>query len=89
MAARPQVVTAGVFDAARGARTDDAVVTAKVGERGLTAAQARLEPMLIAGAMGYGNLRAFAAGPVSDRTPHRPVARRQADHHQLLYASPR
>jgi hypothetical protein len=57
-------VMVAVFDAASGARIDDAVVTAKVGEPGLTPVQRRLEPMLIAGAMSYGNYFALSApGP--------------------------
>ncbi|HSD41310.1 MAG TPA: hypothetical protein VLD36_05535 [Burkholderiales bacterium] len=44
-----------LFDAATGARVDDAQVTAKVGEPGLAPVEKRLEPMPIAGAMSYGN----------------------------------
>lgn len=54
-------VMVAVFDAASGARIEDAVVTAKVGEPGLAPAQKRLEPMAIAGAMSYGNY--FALSP--------------------------
>lgn len=54
-------VMVAVFDAASGARIDDAVVTAKVGEPGLAPVQKRLEPMRIAGAMSYGNY--FALPP--------------------------
>ncbi len=75
---QPDVMVA-VFDAASGARIDDAVVTATVGEPGLPQVQRRLEPMLIAGAMSYGNYFAlFATGPVPDRTPHHPAGRRRA-----------
>lgn len=54
-------VMVAVFEAASGARVDDAVVTAKVGEPGLTPVQRPLEPMLIAGAWSYGNY--FALSP--------------------------
>lgn len=54
-------VMVAVFDAASGARIEDAVVTAKVGEPGLAPVQKRLEPMAIAGAMSYGNY--FALSP--------------------------
>lgn len=56
-----QHVMVAVFDAASGARIEDAVVTAKVGEPGLAPAQKRLEPMAIAGAISYGNY--FALSP--------------------------
>jgi hypothetical protein len=53
-----------VFDAATGARIDDAQVTARVGELGLAQVEKRLEPMPIAGAMSYGNYFPMAApGP--------------------------
>ncbi len=48
-------VMVAVFDAATGARIDDAVVTATVGEAGLAPVRRRLEPMAIAGAISYGN----------------------------------
>ena len=54
-------VMVAVFDAATGARIDDAVVTATVGEPGLAPVRRRLEPMAIAGAMSYGNY--FALSP--------------------------
>lgn len=54
-------VMVAVFDAASGARIDDAVVTAQVGEPGMTPVRKRLEPMAIAGAMTYGNY--FALSP--------------------------
>lgn len=54
-------VVIALFDAASGARVEDAKVTAKVGELGLTPVEKRLEPMLIAGAMSYGNY--FAMPP--------------------------
>jgi hypothetical protein len=53
-----------VFDAASGARIDDAPVSARVGEPGLAPVAKRLEPMPIAGAMSYGNDFAMPdAGP--------------------------
>lgn len=54
-------VMVAVFDAATGARIEDAVVTAAVGEPGLAPVRKRLEPMQIAGAMSYGNY--FALSP--------------------------
>jgi hypothetical protein len=58
---RQHHVMVAVFDAATGARIDDAVVTATVGEPGLAPVRRRLEPMAIAGAMSYGNY--FALSP--------------------------
>lgn len=54
-AGRQRHVLIAVFDAASGARIEDAVVTAKVGEPGLAKVEKRLEPMPIAGAASYGN----------------------------------
>ena len=56
-----QHIVVAVFDALTGARIEDAVVTAKVAESGRAVAQKRLEPMLIAGAMSYGNYFAMPA----------------------------
>jgi hypothetical protein len=57
-------VMVAVFDAASGARVEDAHVTAKVGEPGLVPVEKRLEPMPIAGAMSYGNYFPMSApGP--------------------------
>jgi hypothetical protein len=48
-------VMAAVFDAATGERVEDAVVEARVAEPGLAGVMRRLEPMLIAGTVTYGN----------------------------------
>jgi hypothetical protein len=48
-------VMAAVFDAATGERVEDAVVEARVAEPGLAGVRRRLEPMLIAGTVTYGN----------------------------------
>lgn len=53
-------VMVAVFDAATGARIDDAIITATIGEPGLAPVRRRLEPMAIAGAMSYGNYFALA-----------------------------
>lgn len=59
-----QHIVVAVFDASTGARIDDAEVTAKVGEPGLTAVERKLAPMPIAGAMSYGNYFAMPSkGP--------------------------
>lgn len=53
-----------VFDAASGARVDDAQVSAGMEEPGLEPVAKRLEPLLIAGATSYGNDFAMPdAGP--------------------------
>jgi hypothetical protein len=57
-------VMVAVFDAATGARIDDAVLTATVGVPGLAPVRRRLEPMAIVGAMSYGNYFALSSpGP--------------------------
>ena len=48
-------VMAAVFDAATGERVEDAVVEARVAEPGLAGVTRRLEPMLIADTVTYGN----------------------------------
>jgi hypothetical protein len=56
-----QHIVIAVFDASTGARIDDAQVTARVAEPGLSIVEKRLEPMPIAGAMSYGNYFAMPA----------------------------
>jgi hypothetical protein len=48
-------VMAAVFDAASGERVEDAVVEARVAEPGLARVTRRLDPMLIADTVTYGN----------------------------------
>jgi hypothetical protein len=48
-------VVAAVFDAATGERVEDAVVEARAAEPGLAGVTRRLEPMLIADTVTYGN----------------------------------
>ena len=55
VATRQHHVVVAVFDTKTGRRIIDADVTATVGERGLTPATKKLEPMSIAGAVSYGN----------------------------------
>lgn len=59
---RQRHVLIAVFDAATGARIEDAVVTAKVGEPGLAKVEKRLEAMPIGGAASYGNFFSMRAG---------------------------
>ncbi len=59
---RQRHVLIAVFDAASGARIEDAVVTAKVGEPGLAKMEKRLEAMPIGGAASYGNFFSMPGG---------------------------
>jgi hypothetical protein len=48
-------IVVAVFDAATGARIEDAAVEARVAEPGLAGSARQLEPMLIADTITYGN----------------------------------
>lgn len=61
-ARRQRHVVIAIFDAATGARVENAVVSAKVGEPGLAKVEKRLEPMPIAGAASYGNFFSMPDG---------------------------
>jgi hypothetical protein len=72
-------IMVALFDSASGKRITDAEVTAKVSELGLFGPQKKLEPMLIAGTVTYGNYFTLSArGPyriqVQIRRPGMPRA---------------
>jgi hypothetical protein len=70
---------AAVFDAATGERVEDAVVEARVAEPGLAGITRRLEPMLIADTVTYGNyFQLLAMAPIGSIFRSRvPAWRRQ------------
>jgi hypothetical protein len=83
-------VMVALFDAASGARVEDAHVSAKVGEPGLAPVEKRLDSMPIAGAMSYGNYFPMPApGPYRiDLRIDRPSAGRTVNA-SFTYSPPR
>ena len=79
-----------IFESANGKRITDARVVARVSEPGLAPVQKQLEPMLIAGAMSFGNYFPMGgAGPYRIKVAFEPATAKQKFETEFRYAMPR